>query len=127
LKVGDIISWQRSFSANDIKKFGELSGDKGVQHIATDEQGRIMAQGLLTATLPTKIGGDLNFIAHKMSFEFARPVYAGDTINCEVTLLRLIKKGEFVELSCKWTCRNQLDKEVLTGEAEGIIKKYSST
>ena len=45
-----------------------------------------MVHGLLTATLPTKIGGDLNLIANEMIFRFHRPVFAGDTIRCEVTL-----------------------------------------
>ena len=37
-----------------------------------------MAHGLFTATLPTKIGGDLNFIARELTFQFHRPVFAGD-------------------------------------------------
>jgi hypothetical protein len=37
-----------------------------------DEHGRLMAHGLLTATLPTKIAGDMNFIARQMTFEFHR-------------------------------------------------------
>ncbi len=70
MKVGDIITWQRLITEEDIRLFGRVSGDEGIQHITQDEQGRIMAQGLLTATLPTKIGGDLNFIARQMTFQF---------------------------------------------------------
>ncbi len=42
----------------------------------------LMAHGLLTATLPTKLGGDLNYIARTMEFEFLRPVYAGEELRC---------------------------------------------
>ena len=48
-----------------------------------------MVHGLLTATIPTKIGGDMNFIAREMKFQFYRPVFAGDTIGCEVTVVKL--------------------------------------
>ena len=123
LKVGDIISWQRTFSEEDIRLFGQLSGDEGIQHIQSDDQSRLMVQGLLTATLPTKIGGDLNFIARQMTFQFERPVYAGDTITCEVTILNLKQTGRFIEVTSKWICRNQHNKKIMTGSATGIIKK----
>jgi len=46
-----------------------------------------MVHGLLTATIPTKIGGDMNFIAREMKFQFYRPVFAGDTITCACTVV----------------------------------------
>jgi acyl dehydratase len=125
LKVGDIITWQRLITEDDIRLFGQVSGDQGVQHVAPDEQGRIMAQGLLTATLPTKIGGDLNFVARQMTFQFIRPVYAGDTITCDVTILSLEKTKRFVEVTSKWVCRNQHSKKVMTGNAVGIINSVT--
>jgi hypothetical protein len=63
MRVGDTISWQRSFSEDDIRLFNKVSGDQGVHHVTPDEKGRLMVHGLLTATIPTKIGGDMNFIA----------------------------------------------------------------
>lgn len=63
MKDGDVFSWERTFNEEDIRLFGRLSGDEGEHHVRPDRQGRLMVQGLLTATLPTKIGGDLNFIA----------------------------------------------------------------
>ena len=57
-----------------------------MHHVAPDEQGRLMVHGLLTATVPTKIGGDMNLIAREMKFQFHRPVFAGDTVICEVTI-----------------------------------------
>ncbi|HYR77252.1 MAG TPA: hypothetical protein VEM96_15565 [Pyrinomonadaceae bacterium] len=52
MKVGDIISWERTFSADDIRLFNKVSGDQGVHHVTPDEQGRLMVNGLLTATVP---------------------------------------------------------------------------
>ncbi len=51
-----------------------------------DEREWLIVHGLLTTTLPTKIGGDLNYIARQMVFEFLWPVFTGDTIRCEVTI-----------------------------------------
>jgi 3-hydroxybutyryl-CoA dehydratase len=123
MKVGDIFTWQRSFTKADIRLFGKLSGDEGIQHIQSDEQGRLMAQGLLAATLPTKIGGDLNFIAREMSFQFLRPVYEAETIDCKVTITDLYEERGVKTVASNWICRNQRGKEVMNGHAVGIIRQ----
>ncbi|MGH9873917.1 MAG: MaoC family dehydratase [Pyrinomonadaceae bacterium] len=122
MQVGDVIHWQRTFSEEDIRAFAQLSGDGGEHHLVPDEQGRLMAHGLLTATLPTKIGGDLNFIAREMVFQFHRPVFAGDTISCEVTLSEMEPGEQFFKVVSSWVCRNQHGKEVMTGEARGVVR-----
>jgi 3-hydroxybutyryl-CoA dehydratase len=122
MQVGDVYSWERTFTEEDIRLFAEMSGDKGSHHMTPDEKGRLMAHGLLTATLPTKVGGDLNFIAREMVFRFHRPVFAGDTVRCEVTIVALEQTEQYIRMSSGWVCRNQHDKEVLTGEAHGIIR-----
>ncbi len=122
MQIGDVISWQRTFTDEDIRLFAKLSGDEGEHHLVPDEHGRLMAHGLLTATLPTKIGGDLNFIAREMTFQFHRPVFAGDTISCDVMLVELQIEEEFVRVISRWVCRNQYAKEVMTGEARGVIR-----
>src|SRR5258705_11642006 len=122
MQVGDVIRWQRTFSEEDIRAFTELSGDGGEHHLVPDEQGRLMAHGLLTATLPTKIGGDMNFIARELTFEFHRPVFAGDTIECEVTLVFAEPAEGFTNIVSEWTCRNQIGKEVMSGRARGIVR-----
>ena len=123
MQAGDVIAWERTFTEQDIQQFAELSGDKGSHHITADDRGRVMAQGLLTATLPTKIGGDINFIAREMVFQFHRPVFAGDTIRCEVTIENLEEVEHYWNVTSTWVCRNQRGKDVMTGHAEGVIKK----
>ena len=88
-----------------------------------DGQGRVLVQGLLTATLPTKIGGDLNFIAREMTFQFHRPVFAGDTVQCDVTITAWEPAEQYIRMSAYWVCRNQEGKEVLTGQADGVIRE----
>jgi acyl dehydratase len=123
MRVGDTISWQRTFSEDDIRLFNKISGDQGVHHVTPDEKGRLMVHGLLTATIPTKIGGDMNFIAREMKFQFYRPVFAGDTIECEVTVVKIEPSTENTIVHTEFVCRNQLRKEVMTGHAFGIIRK----
>lgn len=123
MKIGDIITFERTFTAKDVELFTEVSCDKGVHHLTPDEQGRLVIQGLLTATLPTKIGGDANVLARTMNFEFIRPVFTGDTIKCEVE----IESHEWEEskkrtsISTTFTCKNQGGKEVLKGSFSGVI------
>ncbi|HXZ03693.1 MAG TPA: enoyl-CoA hydratase [Ktedonobacteraceae bacterium] len=122
MQVGDVTVWERTFTEEDVRFFGQVSGDQGIHHVETDEQGHLMVQGLLTATLPTKIGGDLNYIARQMVFDFLRPVFTGDTIRCEVTITHLEKVESHTSMKAKWVCRNQQGKEVLTGHTHGIIR-----
>lgn len=94
-----------------------------MHHVTPDEQGRLMVHGLLTATLPTKVGGDMNFIAREMKFQFHRPVFAGDTVSCEVTIVALEPSDKYTNVRSEFVCRNQLGKEVMSGYALGIVRK----
>lgn len=38
LKVGDIITFERTFTLRDVELFTEISGDEGIHHITSDEQ-----------------------------------------------------------------------------------------
>lgn len=122
LAVGDVFTWQRTFTEEEILHFGELTGDKGNHHIERDDKGRLMAQGLLTASVGTKIGGDLNYIAREMVSQFIRPVFSGDTITCELTITKVDKKEGFTEVAMKTVYKNQHGKEVLIGSSYGIIR-----
>lgn len=127
MQVGDISSWERIFTVEDVQQFGQISGDLGIHHVESDAQGRLLVQGLLTATLPTKLGGDLNFIARRMAFEFLRPVFTGDTIRCENTIESIEKQEGRSLVEASFVCRNQRGKEVLTGHVSGIIRDEART
>ena len=123
MKKGDIITFERTFTAKDVELFTEVSRDEGIHHITPDEQGRLVAQGLLTATLPTKIGGDANVLARTMNFEFIRPVFTEDTIKCEVEIVEFEWEDNKnrTSIGTIFTCRNQDGKEVLKGSFSGVI------
>lgn len=118
-----MITFARTFTKEDVELFTKISGDEGIHHIAPDEQGRLVIQGLLTATLPTKIGGDLNVLARTMDFEFLRPVFTGDTIICNVEIERYEKQENGrTAITAGIICENRHGKEVLKGSFSGIIR-----
>ena len=122
LKVGDIIKFERTFTTETVELFTKISGDEGIHHLSPDEQGRLVVQGLLTATLPTKVGGDHNVLARNMNFEFLRPVFTGDTIICEVTIEKYERQeNNRTAIAASFTCENQMEKEVLRGDFFGVI------
>ncbi|HVB12223.1 MAG TPA: hypothetical protein VNE86_03755 [Nitrososphaerales archaeon] len=123
VKVGQKATYERTFTTKDIETFAELSGDKGTHHIHPDAQGRIMVQGLLTASVPTKLGGDLNYIGRDFILEFARPVFAGDTIKAEAVITKADPGEGHLKVGIEFVCYNQHGKEVLRGKTSGIIRQ----
>lgn len=122
LKAGDIITFERTFSVRDVELFTEISGDEGIHHLTPDEQGRLVVQGLLTATLPTKVGGDHNVLARTMNYEFFRPVFTGDTIMCEVKIEKYERQeNNRTAIIASFICKNQNGKDVLKGNFAGVI------
>lgn len=83
MKAGDIFTWKKTFTNEDVLEFGRISGDQGRHHVEPDEKGRLMVQGLFTASIAIKIGGDLKYIAREINNEFVRPVFTGGTITCD--------------------------------------------
>ena len=123
LHVGQKFTWQRTFTSRDVELFAELSGDKGAHHVQPDKDGRVMVHGLLTATIPTKIGGDLNYIAKDMDFEFVRPVFVGDTIAAEITIKKVELQEKLLRGEIEGVCRNQEGKVVLFFKSSGIVRE----
>ena len=122
LKAGDIITFERVFTEETVELFTKISGDEGIHHLNRDEQGRLVVQGLLTATLPTKVGGDHNVLARNMNFEFLRPVFTGDTIICEVTIEKYERQeNKRTSIAASFICENQTEKVVLRGDFSGVI------
>ena len=121
LEVGGKARWSRVFTVEDVRRFSEVSGDRGVHHVELDPDGRLMVQGLLTATLPTKLGGDLSYLAREMVFEFLRPVFTGDRIECVSTATRVERQSGRTYAEFAISCTNQAGREVLRAGTRGVI------
>ena len=121
---GETHTFERRFTKEDVEQFAAVSGDTQPRHTEPDEDGRLMVHGLLTATLPTKIGGDLEVLAHTMEFEFRKPVYTGETISCIWTMERVEKQGDRYEITADVVCERG-DDVVLTATVDGLVRDDS--
>lgn len=121
LRRGAKRAWTREITEEDVARFADLSGDRGRHHRERDARGRLMAHGLLTATLPTKIGGDLDYMARTMEFEFLRPVFAGDTLTCEGVVESSAAQSTRFRVRFSFTVLNQDGHVVLRGTTSGQI------
>jgi acyl dehydratase len=121
LQVGDVRAYKRTFTVADVRAFADISGDRGRQHIEPGPDGRVWVHGLLTATIPTKLGGDLNYLARTMTFEFVRPVFSGDEIECRATITKAEKQPGRSYYEMEIVCTNQLGKDVLRATTAGVV------
>ena len=130
LALGQSAEVVHTITEEDIKTFGDLSGDYNPLHFDEDWakttmfKGRI-AHGVLTAAfISTAIGMKLpgpGTIYLGQSMKFLGPVRIGDTIVARVEIIDLNDEKERVTL--KTTCTNQHGKVVLDGEAMITIMK----
>ncbi|MEK7858651.1 MAG: MaoC family dehydratase N-terminal domain-containing protein [Elusimicrobiota bacterium] len=121
VKAGQVIEYRRTITEEDVARFAELSGDKGRHHLQRDEQGRLMAHGLLTATLPTKLGGDLDYMARTMHFDFQKAVYGGDALLCKGLVESVIVQSTRLKVRFAFEISNQHGEVVLKGSSAGMI------
>lgn len=120
---GSTRTYERTFTVEDVRQFADLSGDAQPRHLESDEDGRLMVQGLLTATMPTKLGGEAEVLARSMRFEFLRPVYTGEPITCSSTYEAVEERDDRYEFTSDVVCENEEGEAVLMGSIEGLIWK----
>ena len=113
----------RVITAEDIARFAELSGDRGCHHLEGDASGRLLVHGLLTATLPTKLGGDVNFMARTTTFEFLKPVYAEDALTCDGVVESAVVQSSRFKIRFAFEVRNQNGELVLRGASSGQVRR----
>lgn len=124
-REGRTVTYTRTFTVEDVQRFADISGDTQPRHTEPDEDGRVMVHGLLTATLPTKLGGDREALAPKMEFEFRRPVYTGEPITCYATYDDVVARDDRYEFTWDVVCENDEGEVVLDATIDGLIWKGS--
>ncbi|APX97328.1 hotdog family protein [Natronorubrum daqingense] len=120
---GETRTFERTFTVEDVRQFAELTGDDQPRHTEPDENGRVMVQGLLTATLPTKLGSDNEVLASTMELDFRRPVFTGERITCRSTYDTVVERDDRYEFTSDVVCENDDGDTVLTTTTEGLIWK----
>ena len=98
LQVGDCFTVSREFKRRDVTQFAAISRDYNPVHFdrrfaETKQFSDCICHGLLVASLVTEVGGQIGWLASGMNFIFKGPVYFGDTIRCDFTIVDIDDKG----------------------------------
>ena len=121
IRAGTTRTYSRTFTTEEVTQFAELSKDEGYHHLVANDDGQVVLHGLLTATMPTKIGGEMDYLARTMDLEFPRPAYTGVEITCETTLDAVEETDGRLELETSFVCEAADGDVVLRGESEGVV------
>jgi len=120
---GKVSTYSRTFTAEEVQQFADVSGDDQPRHTEPDEDGRVMVQGLLTATMPTKLGGDVEVLAHSMDLQFLKPVYTGEEITCRSMTDTVTERDDRYEVTFDVVCEDEDGEAVLRATIDGMIFK----
>ena len=120
---GETFEIKRTFTKADVDRFIEISGDQNQHHITPDDKGRVVVHGLLTATLPSIIGGEFSVNGRVFHIEWLKPVYTGDEIVCKLVLEKLDHQATRIKVTASFEIYNQNNEKVATGYFFGLIAK----
>jgi len=127
MKVGDSVTFYRTFTEGDVSNFTGITGDFNPIHMdpkiasLCGFKDRVVP-GLLTAGMLTHAGGTLlpePYPATQMTFKFLAPVYIGETICAQVIVTE--KDPQRNRLSLQMICTNEQNKIVVEGEVTGKL------
>ena len=123
INVGDSFTVTRTFTEEDMLAFAGITRDYNPVHFddrfaaVKKFNGRI-CHGLMVAGMLTEIGGQCGWLASGMNFRFKKPVYFGDTIECNLTIIEIDAKGRSRAAA---VYKNQHGSVVLEADLEGIL------
>lgn len=129
LAVGDVGTFTKTITEQDVFGFADASGDFNPLHI--DEEyarrtqfGRRVAHGILTAGIISSVlGGEipgLGTIFVELHIRFMKPVYLGDTVTAKATVIETINPKR---IRLMVACTNQHGDDVAIGNAIVIPPK----
>jgi acyl dehydratase len=123
IRPGDRFVVQRTFGLQELRQFAALSRDYNPVHFdqrfaAAKGFSSTICHGLLVAALLTEIGGQIGWLASGMNFRYRKPVYVGDTIQCELIVEAVDEEGR---AGAKALFRNQDGEIVIESTLQGIV------
>jgi 3-hydroxybutyryl-CoA dehydratase len=130
MKIGESASFTKTLTEEDVRLFGQISGDDNPVHFdeayaASTIFGRRVVHGMLSASListvlGTKLPGP-GAIYAKQEIKFLAPVFIGDTLTATCTVKDFVEEKRRAVLECKVVNRD--GKDVIAGEATVIVPK----
>lgn len=133
IEVGAKASFEKTVTEEDIAKYAEVSGDANPLHADAEYAARtrfkapiahgMLAAGLISAALGTRIAPDSVVIYLSQSLRFRAPVSAGDTLTATVEATAVDPERSRITLDTIVT--NQDGTEVILGEAQIMVEALS--
>jgi acyl dehydratase len=134
LKPGDSFSYRRRFSRTDTQVFGQLTRDFNPVHYEPrwarqKKFSNLICHGLLVGSMICEFGGQVGWLATGMQFNFIKPVYFGDTIQCDITLTRIESNGRaeaeahFYNQDGRKVCRARLTGRLPLNPERDLLKQ----
>ena len=123
LKQGDSFSYRRKFSEEETVTFGDLTRDYNPVHydIRWAKLKRfkgLICHGLLVGSMICEFGGQVGWLATGMNFKFIKPVYFGDSVTCNITIVKIDENGR---AEAEALFENQEDEQIAYAYLKGII------
>lgn len=116
MRTGTVLTYSCVYSVDDLKIFNELSGR------SPDEPTDFLPDVLVIAPL-TKIGGDLNYIAQRMTWTAHRRVPVGERLEAQLVVQRLEDRESVVKLVFVARIIGEAGDVIVSGESKGIVLK----
>jgi acyl dehydratase len=121
--VGATATWTRTFSADDVEAFANISGDRNPLHFDAafaghTRLGRLVVQGGLTtglfnALVAMELPGPGSVFLHQ-EWDYPAPVFIGDTVTAHAEVIESRADKPITRLRC--VARRDDGTEVLRGE-----------
>lgn len=123
LSTGDSFTIKRTFTEQDMIRFGEITRDYNPVHYDDRFAGlkkfkSRICHGLLIGSMVTEIGGQIGWLGSDLCFSFKKPVYFEDTIICCFTITEI---EDCRKARAEITCRNQDGDVVLVAKLKGFL------
>ncbi len=122
-RVGSTATWTRTFTADDVEAFAQISGDRNPLHFdpafaARTRVERLVVQGGLTtglfnALVAMRLPGPGSVFLHQ-EWDYPAPVFIGDTITATAEVIEVRDDKPITRLRC--VARRDDGTEVLRGE-----------
>ena len=98
LRQDDSFSYSRVFAQEETKSFGDMTRDYNPVHYDTrwaraKGYRGLICHGLLVGSMICEFGGQVGWLATGMNFKYIKPVYFGDTVQCDITITKLAENG----------------------------------
>lgn len=121
LKKGDRIIYSKTFTKEEVAYFGKTMGFMGRHHEIANDQDQLLNQGLLTAILTNRIGGEYNILMYRMEFDFLKKVWTGEEMTVINDVTSIVEKKSRQHIEIESNIYNESDELVLKAILKGIL------